>query len=265
MGNDGCGFLELDLIRTWQLRRDGGALHVAVRQQRLIAALAVRGPCLRSYLAGLLWPQCPEANALESLRVAVHLVTRQLPGLLVKDGSMLSLGGLVHVDLHRVRALLQDSAALASGGVATILRDLRGAELLPGWYEDWVLLEQGRFHHDLLRALTTMSRDLCSRGLHESASAAAAAALDLEPLDESAVRAMISAELQQGNTASALLAYEKYKVKLREEMRVLPSEGLRDLIGKALGDHGPVVQVVLALPPAGTATPLSGQPFLHET
>ena len=107
MGNDDCGMFELDLMRAWRIRRQGEAVRVAARQQRLIAALAVRGASFRNYLAGMLWPECPETNALESLRMAVHLTTRQLPGLLVKDGALLSLDRRVDVDLYRVRAALK--------------------------------------------------------------------------------------------------------------------------------------------------------------
>ncbi|MEC5182457.1 DNA-binding SARP family transcriptional activator, partial [Arthrobacter sp. CG_A4] len=89
MGNDGYGDLQVDLLGSWQLRRDTGLVHVAARQQRLIAALAIRGPSLRSYLVGLLWPEYPETRALESLRVSVHLISRQLPGLVVNDGTVL--------------------------------------------------------------------------------------------------------------------------------------------------------------------------------
>jgi hypothetical protein len=52
MGNDDYGIFELDLMRSWQLRQDGEVVHVAARQQRLIAALAVRGASLRNFLAG---------------------------------------------------------------------------------------------------------------------------------------------------------------------------------------------------------------------
>lgn len=251
MGNDDCGIFELDLLRCWQLRRDAVAVHVAARQQRLIAALAVRGPCLRNYLAGLLWPEYPDAKALESVRVTVHLVSRQLPGLLVKNGSILALDRAVDVDLHRVRALLKESAASFNGKAAAILRSLRDVELLPGWYEDWVLSEQGRLRHDLLRAFTTSSRELASRGDCEGADDAAAAALDIEPLYESAVRALVSAECRLGNTASALSAYEKYKAKLQADMGVLPSEDLRNLISGVQEPGSTQAAAVLASPAGG--------------
>ena len=54
MSDDGCGELKLKLLGSWRLRRGGAVLYVAARQQRLIAALAIRGPRLRSYLVGLI-------------------------------------------------------------------------------------------------------------------------------------------------------------------------------------------------------------------
>jgi DNA-binding SARP family transcriptional activator len=232
MGNDDYGILELDLMRSWQLRRDGAVVHVAVRQQRLIAALAVRGPSLRNYLAGMLWPEYPDAKALESLRVAVHLMTRQVPGLLVKDGALLTLDSRVAVDLYTVRALLKEAALSSTGSTWTLLRDLRDAEFLPGWYEDWVIFEQSRLRHDQLRAFTLAAREFSGRGDHGGAAEAALAALEIEPLYESAVRVLVASELAQGNLASALLAYDKYQEQLLSDMGVPPSDGLRQLIGQ---------------------------------
>ncbi|WP_457946091.1 AfsR/SARP family transcriptional regulator [Pseudarthrobacter sp. alpha12b] len=262
-----CGHVELDLLRFWQLRRDGEIVHVAVRQQRLITALAVRGPRLRNYVAGLLWPDCPEPRAMESLRVSVHLVTRQIPGVLAKEGSMLALDPAVQVDLYRVRALLQESSAGPGPGpgaglgpgpgprygpTARALLDLRDAELLPGWYEDWVLFEQSRLQQDRLRALTTLSRSLLQAGDCEGAAEAAAAALEIEPLYESAVRALVTAELGMGNSVSALHAYENYAAALRKDMGVLPSEALKKLIA------------AVPSPSRGYSPVLGSQPLTHS-
>ncbi|WP_258805804.1 AfsR/SARP family transcriptional regulator [Pseudarthrobacter sp. NS4] len=239
MGNDDGGILELDLMGSWQIRREGRVVHVAARQQRLIAALAVHGASLRNYLAGMLWPDYPDAKALESLRVAVHLMTRQVPGLLVKDGALLSLDNRVAVDLHRVRALLKDAAVANTGTTWTLLRDLRDLDFLPGWYEDWVLFEQSRLRHDLLRAFTLVSRQFAAGGDHEAAAEAAVAALEIEPLYESAVRVLVTSELAQGNLAAALLAYDKYQERLLEDMGVRPSEGLRQLINGIIRSPAP--------------------------
>lgn len=234
MGDDGYGQLKLELLRSWQLRRDSVVLHVATRQQRLIAVLALKGPSLRSYLVGLLWPEYPDARALESLRVSVHLVSRQVPGLIINDGPMLSLDDRVEVDLHRVRdqilALSQDGIA---GDPVALLDGLRDAELLRGWYEDWVIFEQSRLQQDRLRAFTAIAGQSLARCWFEAAVVAAESALEIEPLYENAVRFLIAAELGHGNPAAALRGYESYRQKLEEDMGLAPSESVRELVADA--------------------------------
>src|SRR4051812_24310561 len=158
MGSGDICHFQLSLFQTWKLRRDSSVLHVAARQQRLITALAIHGPRPRSYLVGLLWPESCEARAMESLRVSMHLVSRQVPGLLVNGGADLTLSDLVEVDLHRVRSCLREiSQTGLNGNAASYLTLLRDAELLPGWYDDWVLFEQSRLRQDCLHAFHIIS------------------------------------------------------------------------------------------------------------
>ncbi|WP_229995316.1 bacterial transcriptional activator domain-containing protein [Arthrobacter sp. Bi26] len=244
MGNDGYGF-QLCLLQSWQLRRDTDVVHVATRQQRLITALAINGPRPRSYLVGLLWPEAQESRALESLRVSVHLVSRQIPGLLINGGTVLSLSELVDVDLHRVRAQIRElSQSGRNGNVSSCLHQLRDAELLPGWYDDWVLFEQSRLRQDRIHALHIFARESLERCDYEAALEASEAALELEPLYESAVGLLIQAQRQQGNNAAALRAFEIYQAKLKQDMGLVPSETIRRLVadissqptGKQRGD-----------------------------
>jgi DNA-binding SARP family transcriptional activator len=263
MGNDGYGELKLNLLRSWQLRRDAVVLHVATRQQRLISALAVRGPSLRGCLVGLLWPEHPEAKALQSLRVSVHLVLHQVPGLIVNDGAMLSLHDRVDVDLHRMWA--QIGALRKEGSVgsdASLLHEWRDAELLPGWYEDWVLLEQSRLLQDRLRALTLMSRKSLALGDPDTAAEAAEAALEIEPLYESVVLVLIAAESQRGNPGAAMQAYERYRGQLEKDMGLLPSEPVRSLLADTLKRQAGVRKERLA---PSTDSWLRGQPALHHS
>jgi DNA-binding SARP family transcriptional activator len=238
MGNDGYGF-RLTLLQSWQLRRGTDVVHMAARQQRLITALGINGPRTRSFLVGLLWPECPESRALESLRVSVHLVSRQVPGLLINGGTVLSLSELVDVDLHRVRDQIRElSRSGLNGNVASCLHQLRDAELLPGWYDDWVLFEQSRLRQDRLHAFQIIARESLARCDYEFALEAAEAALELEPLYESAVGLLMQAEREQGNHAAALRAFEKYQVKLKEDMGLAPSGAIQRLVSEISGQPG---------------------------
>jgi DNA-binding SARP family transcriptional activator len=163
--------------------------------------------------------------------VSVHLISRQVPGLLVNGGAVLSLSELVDVDLHRVRAQIRELSRVGlNGNVASCLRQLRDAELLPGWYEDWVLFEQSRLRQDRLHAFHIIARESLARCDHEVAVEASEAALELEPLYESAVALLIQAERQQGNNVAALQAFERYQAKLKEDMGLVPSEAIRRLV-----------------------------------
>lgn len=234
MGNDGYGF-RLTLLQSWQLRRGTDVVHVAARQQRLITALAISGSRPRGFLVGLLWPECQESRALESLRVSVHLISRQVPGLLLNSGNVLSLSQLVDVDLHRVREQIRElSRNGLNGNVASYLHQLRDAELLPGWYDDWVLFEQSRLRQDRLHAFQIIARESLARRDYESALEASEAALELEPLYETAVGLVIQAERERGNNAAALRAFEKYRRKLKEDMGLAPSGAIQSLVSEIL-------------------------------
>lgn len=231
MGNGGYGDFRLSLFQSWQLLWGDNSVHVAVRQQRLITALAINGPRPRSYLVGLLWPDHSEPRAMESLRVSVHLVTRQVPGLLINGGAVLSLSELADVDLHRVRSQIRHLSQVGlNGNAASCLHELRHADLLPGWYDDWVIFEQTRLRQDRLHAFLVIARESLARCDCDVAVEAAEAALELEPLYERAVGLLIQAERLQGNNASALRAFEKYEAQLKLDMGIAPSEAIRRLV-----------------------------------
>ncbi|MCU1548224.1 MAG: hypothetical protein JWO29_1175 [Arthrobacter sp.] len=231
MGNDDYGHYQLSLLQSWQLRRDTGIVQVAARQQRLITALAIIGPRPRSYLGGLLWPENSDTRAMKSLRLSVHIVSRQIPGLLISDGAVLSLNENVDIDLHRVRAQIRELSQVGpDGNAASWLHHLRDAELLPGWYDDWVVFEQSRLRQDRLHAFLIIARESLARSDYEVAVKASEAALELEPLYESAVGLLMQAENQRGNNASALRSFEKYQTKLKEDLGIVPSEALRRLV-----------------------------------
>jgi DNA-binding SARP family transcriptional activator len=176
---------------------------------------------------------------------------------------MLSLNERVEVDLHRVRArILALGRARFDTDAASMLNELRDAEVLPGWYEDWVIFEQSRLRQDRLRAFTSLARQSLARGDSDGAGAAAEAALELEPLYENAVLLLIASEIQQGRPAAAQRSYERYRDKLRQDMGLLPSAAINGLVADALDLHPGSRKE--QLDPAGDSW-LRGQPLLHHS
>lgn len=235
MAQDKVGEFKLNLFQRWQLWRDETEIHLAWRQQRLIAALAIHGARPRRYYSGLLWPDRPDARAMESLRTSVYLVSSQVPGLLINDGQILSLSDRVTVDLHElVKRAKETGERGAELSDEACLEWLNCGDLLPGWYDDWVLLEQQRLRNVRRRAFLSLARRWLDEGEAHRAVEAAESALELEPLYESAVALLISAELKAGNRARAWRTFESFRTNLAVELGIEPSEKLSRL---AAGIH----------------------------
>jgi DNA-binding SARP family transcriptional activator len=199
--------------------------------QRLIAHLSLCGHPGRSAIAGQLWPDVPEEHAHGSLRSALWRVQKAVPGLVDVSGGALGLADGVRVDVREftdwARRVL-DPHALADGIVTPDLT-LPG-ELLPGWYDDWVLVARERLRQLKMHALEVLADKLANDGRYGEAVQAAYAAVGTEPLRESAHRAVVRVHLAEGNTAEAVRAYTAYRDLLADELGAAPSPLMEGLI-----------------------------------
>lgn len=228
---------QLRLLGCWQLKSFGEPVQVTVRQQRLIAALALNGPQQRRLLASVLWPTSSEAQGAGNLRVAVWHITHCLPGLLIPTHDSLSLHPEVDVDWHTLQKRLAHLESDWDGlPEASDITAICHAALLPGWYDDWVVTEQERLHQQRIDALETMAQRLLDAGDARHAIVAARAAADVEPLRESPCRLLIQGHLLTGNYYSAVRVYEEFRSRLWAELAVEPSPGMRQLLAPILGN-----------------------------
>ncbi|WP_298591045.1 bacterial transcriptional activator domain-containing protein [uncultured Kocuria sp.] len=223
--------ITLRLLGSWDASVQGARVQTGSRQQRLLAALAIRGPRPRHYLAGLLWPECPEDHALGSLRTAVFTLSRRAPGALVCHGDTLALSEAVDVDLHHLLELVVRPVASwsAERDDAWVL-DRPGVELLPGWYEDWVVEEQARLQELYVNAVEERAELCLVHGDVHHALALARTVRDAAPLRESTVCLLVRAHLGLGNEAEAWRAFQGYRADLVRELGEQPSDRVRGLL-----------------------------------
>jgi DNA-binding SARP family transcriptional activator len=212
------------------MRVDGHLVHLGRREERLLAFLAMHGTSHRPYVAGTLWPNSDESRALNSLRAAVLRVRRAAPEILDVDGSTLTLPESVVVDLveliHCAELVIRHNRC----DVERAEYLLGTPELLPGWYDDWVMFERERLHHRRIRALEVLARHQLDEGHPELAVAAARDAVSFEPLRESARRLLIRAHMASGNRALAAGVFAEYRSDLARDLGIEPSpELLREL------------------------------------
>nr|WP_246211838.1 bacterial transcriptional activator domain-containing protein [Phytoactinopolyspora alkaliphila] len=107
---------------------------------------------------------------------------------------------------------------------------LIGGELLPGWYDEWVLAERERIHQTRLHVLEALSGALVERGAHAQALEAALQAVEIDPLRESAHRSVIQVHLAEGNAAAAVREYQRFRSMLRDELDVEPTHHMTALM-----------------------------------
>jgi DNA-binding SARP family transcriptional activator len=218
------------LFGGWLLEGAGRPAVVPIAAQRLIAYVALHGGATRSRVAGTLWPDVSDTHSNGSLRSTMWRVHKHRPGMLHDVGGMLSLCPDVTVDVAEFNANARSLIEGQSGNAGQELFIRRGGELLPGWYDDWVVFERERLRQLRLHALDVLATSLCDRGRYAQALDVALDAVNTEPLRESAHRTIVRIHLAEGNVAEALRAYRACRQLLDAELGVAPSAALHQLL-----------------------------------
>jgi DNA-binding SARP family transcriptional activator len=235
---DGSAEARVGLLDGFVLERGRDGVYTVVEglprcAQRLIAHLGLCGRPTRAAVAGELWPDVPEDHAHGSLRSALWRVQKVVPGLVDASGGALELANGVRVDVWEFKAWAQrtlDPTADVDGGMAP--ESALAGELLPGWYDDWVVLERERLRQLRLHALERLADKLATAGRHSEAVQAACAAVRAEPLRESAHRALVRVHLAEGNVAEAVRAYRCFRDLVAHELGVAPTEHMEVLMSE---------------------------------
>lgn len=208
--------------------------------KHLLAFVALRRRRVeRRQLAGALWPLGDEERAAGNLRSALWRLRRAGIDVLTTDKWSLALDTDVRVDLH---ALEEWATRLISGSATA--QDLaippstsEALNLLPGFYEDWALIERERIRQRVLHALEALSERLSAAGRFADAIESAMLATSAEPLRESAHRSLIKAHVAEGNLSEARRAYFAYRTLMKREFGILPTENFAASLGVALAGH----------------------------
>jgi DNA-binding SARP family transcriptional activator len=222
--------LRIRLLGSFHLDSGGCTVHVVPGVRRLLALLALQQtPIDRSTAAALLWPEATGRRAAACLRSTLWRLVK--PSVLLVDTSedVLALGERVEVDFReacRLAATVTAPDCQPDERAVTMLK----ADLLPGWEQRWVLTEQDWWRQARLRALEALSHRFRSSGDHHHAHQAALAAVQTDPLRESAHRTLVELHIADGNPAAALRQYADYRTRLRRELGLAPSPQIYELV-----------------------------------
>jgi DNA-binding SARP family transcriptional activator len=177
------------------------------------------------------------------LRNALWLVAQKAPGLLEMAGSTVQLSSTVEVDLAEFQRwawpIINGGANhLVEADLEDVLPALVDAELLPGWYEDWLADAREQIRQLRMHALESLSTTLLTERRYALALQVALEAAQMEPLRESAAAAVIAVHLGERNTVEAVRYFNTFARRLRSDLGVAPSDELRQLLPGNIRAYG---------------------------
>lgn len=236
--------LSLHLLGPFQVILDGQPVigFKSNKVRGLLAYLAVESDKLhhRETLAGLLWPEWPDREALSNLRYSLSDLRRTIrdreadpPFLLVtRDSIQFNPASDYWLDVNAFTEgiamekntpsyidQLEKTASLYRG------RFLEGFSLEDSpAFDEWTMLNRERLTRHALSILHTLAETYGERGEYDCARSYAWRQLELEPWDEAAHQQLMRFLALGGQRSAALAQYETCRALLADELGVEPAE-----------------------------------------
>jgi len=249
--------LEIRLFGTWHAHVNGEPMsRLRSRAGRwLLALLVLRHDCPveRAWLAGTLWPDSDEEQALYNLRRNLTDVRS-------------ALGPEAHrMDAPTPRTIRFDTdgadidlcefdTSVARGDTGSLERaiEMYRGPLLEGCSEEWVIPERDIREQSYLRALETLGERASERGDPKEAVRHLRRAISIDPFRESLQRALMEALASGGDPAAATQVYRDLRLLLHREMRAAPAPETTSVLERIRGQSklNAAVQSAVAYPAA---------------
>jgi DNA-binding SARP family transcriptional activator/pimeloyl-ACP methyl ester carboxylesterase len=197
------------------------------KAQALLAYLALRPGLARSRdsLAALLWSGTTDQHARHNLRQTLFALRQVAPDPFIAEGELIGLqAGTVEVDV----AAFERGVAQETRDALREATSLYRGELLDGFrvdeapFDDWLAAERQRLRELGLNALEKLLAMDLAAGSPERAVETGLRLLALDPLRESAHRALMELYARQGRRTAALRQYQRCAESLRRELGVEP-------------------------------------------
>jgi DNA-binding SARP family transcriptional activator/DNA-binding HxlR family transcriptional regulator len=228
--------VSIDLLGAFAVRISGKtASPLSMGTQKILAYLAMHDrPVTRLSMAGTMWPEVSEQHAGGSLRSALSRLDKSTRETILLASSALRLDDHVVVDFRQAKDLAHRliradhppaDIDLDSEAVATLSQDL-----LPEWYDEWVVTEAEDWRHLRLNGLEAQAGFLTEQDRWSEATEACRAAIVIDPLRESSQARLIEVHLARGNQSEALRAYEAYRLQLMTDLGLEPTAHLSELV-----------------------------------
>jgi DNA-binding SARP family transcriptional activator/tetratricopeptide (TPR) repeat protein len=256
--------LQVSLLGEQVITDDGAG--VRARSSRAVALVAflvahAGSPQTRQRIAGMLWPDSTDAQALTNLRRELHQLRQVLgeePSLVVtardlcwRDTKTCRVDARI---FDRERRAAQTAAAAGDdqGALGHADRAIAqyGGDFLPGMYEDWLLDVRAEFEGQCVELCDLVCRTRLQLGDVAGAATAARRRTRLRPLEEAGYRTLMELQADMGDRAGAVSTYHHCASVLERELGLLPDPATRRAFQRLL-DYDQAGDTPRAAEPAG--------------
>src|SRR5688572_15317035 len=226
--------LEIRLFGTFDIRYDGKPVIISARTAQSLFAYLILNPSTphrREQLAGILWPDVTEEKARAYLRHELWRIRKVFPNseFLLSDDLSIAFDSTTEYWLD-VEVLEEFPDPASADELINVLSTYQG-EILPGFYDEWIILErqhlQAVYELKIMRLLELLE---CEKRWPEILEWAENW-ISLGHTTESAYRALIAAYSALGDKAKVIMTFQRCVQALADLGRE-PSEETRALAEK---------------------------------
>jgi predicted ATPase/DNA-binding SARP family transcriptional activator len=214
--------LEIRMLGQFNLRQDGVPIELPSRPARTLLAYLLINLGIhhsRERLAGLLWPDSSEGNARKNLRQALWHLRKSIGDhhLLV---DRVSIAFNVKSEFWLDIGLMEDPL---NQDLEIVVSAYEG-ELLPGFYEDWVLLERDRMAAAYERQMQRLIDQCIQEQRWNDVIKWSERWIAQGQIPEAAFRALMSTYAAVGELSKVEAVYQRCGEALQQDIGVDPSE-----------------------------------------
>ena len=233
--------LEVRLLGAFELRSAGRLLDLPSRPaQSLLAYLILNAGSLhrRERLAGLLWPASTEESARNNLRQALWRIRAALPGgegedrpYVIADNFTI---GFNREARFRLDVAILEGETADEGDADKLISALvaYAGELLPGFYEDWAVLERERVRAVFERRIQKLLELFLREGRWAEAIEWAERWIAMGTAPEPAYRTLMIADYGLGDSSAAAAVFRRCAEALQRELGVNPSRQTEEVFSQ---------------------------------
>src|SRR5579871_2352395 len=195
----------------------------------------------RETLIERFWPESGLEAARTNLSVALNALRRQLepPGVpagavIMADHQQVRLNPIAYTsDVEDFESLLKEAQAAPQAErrmeASQRALNLYRGDLLPGYFEEWVLTERDRLREAYLLTLRQMIKETAEARHLDLALQFAQRLVQADPLREESYRHLMRLYAALGRPAEALARYEDLERLLQKELQTTPSSTTKEL------------------------------------